>query len=120
MDDCIKTTLETLTNCKLDTTQWIMSSLPIHCGGLGVRIKTETFLSSINSVFQLVKCMKTWKTLKRHGLSGYKNADRFSRHCEFLNVIKRALTSGDFNSILEPPVLCRAGRKRVDEMTLIP
>lgn len=63
MDNCIRGTLETLTNLiyevKLNTTQWIMSSLPIHCEGLVVRKTTDValpaFLSSVNSVLQLVK-----------------------------------------------------------------
>lgn len=52
MDSCIKSILETLTNCLLDTQQRILSSLPIRCGGLGIRSVKEVFLpaflSSIN------------------------------------------------------------------------
>lgn len=61
MDKCIRSTMETLTNSKLNEIQWILSSLPINNGGLGVRrirdIALPAFLSSVNGLLPLVSFM---------------------------------------------------------------
>ncbi|CAG9814103.1 unnamed protein product [Phaedon cochleariae] len=55
-----------------------------------------------------------------HGLSCNKSSGRYMRHSAINDVIKRALISGNVQSILEPPGLCRDDGKRPDGMSLIP
>lgn len=54
----IRTTLETICNSKFNFDKWSLISLPVRCGGLGIRKSTEiclpSFLSSVNSVINLV------------------------------------------------------------------
>lgn len=61
MDEGIKSTLETITNSKLQYDQWILSSLPIRCGGLGVRrvqdLALPAFLSSVHGLSSMVGIM---------------------------------------------------------------
>ena len=58
IDEDIRTTLETICNSKFDVDKWELISLPVRCGGLGIRKATEiclpSFLSSVNSVINLV------------------------------------------------------------------
>lgn len=67
LDGAIRSTLESITNTKLDPNTWILSSLPVNSGGLGVRKVLDTalpaFLSSVNSVSQLVSTMLHQPTL---------------------------------------------------------
>ena len=67
MDCRIKTTLDTLTNSRLENRAWNASSLPINLGGLGVRriqdVALPAFLSSINCPFSLVDFMLQTPTL---------------------------------------------------------
>lgn len=57
----IKVILENLINSKLDEKRWTIATIPIHMGGIGVRkvsdIVLPAFLSSVNSVSDLVKMM---------------------------------------------------------------
>ncbi|CAG9817216.1 unnamed protein product [Phaedon cochleariae] len=55
-----------------------------------------------------------------HGLSCNKSSGRYMRHSAINDVIKRALISGNVQSILEPPELCRDDGERPDGMSLIP
>ncbi|CAG9814718.1 unnamed protein product [Phaedon cochleariae] len=55
-----------------------------------------------------------------HGLCCNKSSGRYMRHSAINDVIKRALISGNVQSILEPPGLCRVDGKRPDGMPLIP
>lgn len=68
MDNFIKCTLETLTNCQMDNHQWILSSLPIHCGGLGVRrvkdVYLPAFMSSVNLAALIVSQLLNMQELK--------------------------------------------------------
>lgn len=74
--DCqIKSTLESLTNSKLDENTWIMASLPVNSGGIGVRRVQDTalpaFLSSINS---LVSIMLHQLTLQVEEIADYQDS----------------------------------------------
>jgi len=53
-----------------------------------------------------------------HGLHCKKSAGRFPRHHQANDLIKRALSSAGFPSVLEPPGICREDGKRPDGMTL--
>ena len=55
-----------------------------------------------------------------HGLSGAKRAGRHPRHFQINDILKRALISAGFPSILEPSGLHRSDGKRPDGLTLIP
>ena len=61
MDNCIKSTLETLTNSELKEDQWNLSSLPVRFGGLGIRrvrdLALPAFLSSVNGSSSMVGIM---------------------------------------------------------------
>lgn len=57
----IKAILEKLINSKLNEIQWTIASLPVNFGGIGIRkvedVVLPAFLSSVNSVSDLVKMM---------------------------------------------------------------
>ena len=55
-----------------------------------------------------------------HGLSCRKSAQRFSRHAQVNDIIKRALSSAHIPSILEPKSVSRSDGKRPDEITIYP
>lgn len=55
-----------------------------------------------------------------HGLKCKNKAGRHALHTEINCILKRALSSADVPSKLEPPGLARDDGKRVDGMTLIP
>lgn len=55
-----------------------------------------------------------------HGLSCKKSAGRFPRHHQVNDLIKRALGSAGFPSVLEPLGISREDGKRPDGMTLFP
>lgn len=239
-DSCIRNTLETICNCKLDEISWRQSSLPVGVGGLGVRdISTlcySAFLGSLSSVTELLnsvlphhmseppdkffeEALLKWSVLSKldplkspvpdsqkkldvlvcqnsfiellsgaqeplhkarllaahekesgawlntlpsaplgtlldnssfriavslrigqpvcephncnscgesvdilgyHGLSCRKSTGRWSRHAAINDILKRALTSAEIPSVLEPPGCCRNDGKKADGMTLIP
>ena len=54
------------------------------------------------------------------GLSCARSAGRFSRHHNFITLVKQALSSINVPSILEPNGLTRTNRKRPDGITLAP
>jgi len=56
----------------------------------------------------------------RHGLSCRKSAGRHSRHSAVNDLIKRALSSAEIPSRLEPPSLLRNDNKRPDGLSLSP
>jgi hypothetical protein len=56
----------------------------------------------------------------RHGLSCRKSAGRLSRHSAVNELIKRALSSAEIPSRLEPPSLIRDDGKRPDGLSLTP
>ena len=53
-----------------------------------------------------------------HGLSCIKSAERFSRHAQVNDIIKKALSRAHIPSILEPNGVSRSDGKRPDEMTI--
>ena len=55
-----------------------------------------------------------------HGLSCRSSAGRFTRHAAANDVIRRALSSADVPSVLEPSGLSRQDGRRPDGLTLIP
>ena len=55
-----------------------------------------------------------------HALSCVKSKGRLSRHSSLNNILKRALTSSDIPSILEPAGISRSDGKRPDGLTLVP
>lgn len=61
IDHDIMKTLESICNSSFNNQKWSLLSLPIRCGGLGIRKSSEiclpAFLSSVNSVFNLVTLM---------------------------------------------------------------
>lgn len=75
MDNCIKSTLETITNSTLSQDQWILSSLPVRSGGLGIRrvrdLALPAFLSSVNGVSSMVSIMLNLPSLTIEDISGY-------------------------------------------------
>lgn len=77
MDNLIRPTLEIITNSKLDSDKWILSSLPINIGGLGVRrvqdIHLPAFLSSINSTSPLVCFMLKMSSQNILEIADYEN-----------------------------------------------
>lgn len=77
VDTEIKSALESVTNSKLDTNTWIMASLPINSGGIGVRRVQDTalpaFLSSVNAVSPLVSTMLQHPTLQVEEIADYQD-----------------------------------------------
>lgn len=77
IDNCIKSTLETLTNSKLNHNQWILSSLPVRCGGLGVRrvqdLALPAFLSSVTGLSSMISIMLHQPSLNIVEISDYDN-----------------------------------------------
>ncbi|CAL8119405.1 unnamed protein product [Orchesella dallaii] len=65
-------------------------------------------------------CGVTVDATGRHGLSCCKSAGRFSRHAALNDVIRRALNTAGYPSVLEPPGLVRDDGKRPDGLTLVP
>ena len=59
-------------------------------------------------------------TLGSHGLACRKSAGGHMRHNEVNDLIKRALTSADVPSLLEPKSLSRDDGKRPDGLTVLP
>lgn len=61
IDDDVQRTFESITNCRLSDEKWSKVSMPIRYGGMGIRksgdIAMPAFLSSINSVINLVTLM---------------------------------------------------------------
>lgn len=78
IDSCIESTLQTLTNCQLDTQQRILSSLPIRCGGLGIRrvkdVFLPAFLSSINASYEIITLMLRSPELEISEIADYNEA----------------------------------------------
>lgn len=74
-DAHIKATLESLTNSTLNNEAWTQSSLPVSCGGLGVRKVRDTalpaFLSSVNSVSSLVGFMFNLSAVNLEEIADY-------------------------------------------------
>ena len=58
--------------------------------------------------------------LGRHGLSCRNQIGRFPRHSQVNDLVKRALSSAEIPSRLEPPGLSRKDGKRPDGMSLFP
>ena len=58
-DACIKTTVESITNCHLDDTAFCQATLPVKFGGLGVRstedISLPAFIASSNNISEIVE-----------------------------------------------------------------
>lgn len=75
MDKAIKSTLETLTNSTLHYDQWTLASLPVRCGGLGVRrvqdLALPAFLSSVHGVSSMVGIMLHLPSLNIEDISDY-------------------------------------------------
>ena len=59
-------------------------------------------------------------SLGRHGLLCKLQIGRHPRHSQINDIVKRALTSAEFPSRLEPAGLCRKDGKRPDGLTLFP
>ncbi len=74
----IKSTLETLTNAKLEYDTWTLSSQPINFGVIGIpRVRNTAlpaFLSSVNAVSLLVSIMFTLPTLTAGEKAGYQDS----------------------------------------------
>ena len=68
----------------------------------------------------ICSCGKTADPFGRHGLSCKKQVGRHPRHSQVNDLIKRALSSADFPSRLEPQGLERNDGKRPDGLTLFP
>lgn len=77
IDNCIRSTLESITNTKLDHNTWIEATLPTKFGGLGVRriqdLALPAFLSSVNDVLPLVSSMLNSPTLQATEVSDYQD-----------------------------------------------
>ena len=58
--------------------------------------------------------------LGTHGLSCKKSSGRFARHAQVNDLIKRALTSANYPSMLEPEGISRTDSKRPDGLSLFP
>lgn len=67
-----------------------------------------------------INCGTEVETRGTHGLSCRFSKGRIARHSHVNDIIKRALSSADFPSILEPNGLARADGKRPDGMTYFP
>lgn len=53
-DKHIKSSVESSTNCKLDTDVWILASMPVNRGGLGVRRVQDTGLPAFLFLFSRI------------------------------------------------------------------
>lgn len=57
-DDLSQKTMQQIANTKMDSHQWILASLPVRHGGIGIRrvsdISIPSFLSSVTGVFSLI------------------------------------------------------------------
>lgn len=77
VDGEIRSTLQSLTNSKMDEDTWTLASLPVNSGGLGVRkvqdIALPAFMSSVNSVSQLVSTMLHHSTLQVEQIANYED-----------------------------------------------
>ena len=58
-DDCMRSTLESITNCRLDDSAFQQATLPIKFGGLGVRSTVDISLPAY-----IASCIKTTDTVK--------------------------------------------------------
>lgn len=78
IDGQIKSTLESLTNSKLDENTWLMASLPVNSGGIGVRRVQDTafpaLLSSVSDVSSLVSIMLHQSSLQVEEIAGYQDS----------------------------------------------
>ena len=97
------------------------------CSSIGTRLDSTTLRIAVAlrlgapvcSTHTCV-CGSTVDTTGRHGLSCRKSAGRLSRHHALNDLIKRALSSAEIPSRLEPSSLARDDGKRPDGLSLIP
>jgi len=77
IDVGIKVTAEKLINAKLNEKEWIESSLPVRCGGLGIRkvqdLALPAFLSSVNGTSSLVSLMLQMPSLDIMEIADYQD-----------------------------------------------
>lgn len=75
VDNEIKSTMEHLSNATLNADTWIMASLPINSGGIGVRRVRDTalpaFLSSVKPCSQFVSIMLQQPSLQVEEIADY-------------------------------------------------
>ena len=102
-----------------------LHSIPIANLGLKLadselRVVCATRLGSPLCNFHICTCGVEVDQLGRHGLSCKNQAGRIPRHSHINDLVKRALSSAEFPSRLEPQGLSTKDGKRPDGMTLHP
>ena len=97
-----------------------ISSLGLKLADSTMRIACALRLGSQMCQTHKCPCGATVDPLGRHGLLCRLQIGRHPRHSQINDIVKRALTSAEFPSRLEPTGLCRKDGKRPDGITLFP
>ena len=96
------------------------SSLGTRLDNSSLRIAIALRLGAPVCAPHVCVCSASVDSSGRHGLSCRKSAGRLSRHSAVNDLIKRALSSAEIPSRLEPPSLIRDDGKRPDGLSLTP
>ena len=97
-----------------------ISSLGLKLADSNLRIACALRLGSIICQQHTCPCGVEVDPLGRHGLLCKLQVGRHLRHSQINDIVKRALTTADYPSRLEPTGLCRKDGKRPDGLTLFP
>jgi hypothetical protein len=96
------------------------SSLGTRLDNASLRVAIALRLGAPVCLPHVCVCGASVDSTGRHGLSCRKSAGRLSRHSAVNELIKRALTSAEIPSRLEPTSLIRQNERRPDGMSLVP
>ena len=97
-----------------------ISSLGLKLADSTLRVACALRLGSHVCIPHKCPCGVMVDPLGRHGLLCKLQVGRHPRHSQINDIVKRALTSAEFPSRLEPTGLCRKDGKRPDGLTLFP
>ncbi|KAG1702407.1 Retrotransposable element SLACS protein [Nymphon striatum] len=106
------------------SSDWL-NAIPIPSLGLKMdnsqlRIACSLRLGSPMCIPHECKCGTMVDNSGTHGLSCKKSAGRHARHSAVNDILKRALSSANFPSVLEPTGVVRSDGKRPDGMSIFP
>ena len=97
-----------------------ISSLGLKLANSSLRVACALRLGSQICIQHKCPCGVIVDSLGRHGLLCKLQIGRHPRHAQINDIVKRALTTAEFPSRLEPTGLCRKDGKRPDGVTLFP
>ena len=97
-----------------------LNDMPVPSLGLKLDNTSIRVAVGLRLGANLCQCGAIVDMLGRHGLCCNTSKDRWSRHGQANETIRRSLVSAQIPSIKEPPGLLRDDQKRPDGLTLLP